>query len=80
MISVCRIALATSGLLISLSKEIDKFHEIFLDLKAEITKLNHDIDRKIYILVKIHLKELKDLRKEEKTKKMVEQIIKKIMT
>ena len=35
-----------------------------MDLKAEIATLKDENDRKVNILVKVHLKELEDLRKE----------------
>ena len=49
---------------ISVRKEIDKCNELVLDLKAEIAQINDENDRKVNILVKVHLKELNDLRKE----------------
>ena len=57
------------------SKEIDKCSEIVLDLKSEIAKLNDENDRTINILVKVHLKELNDLRKENNVlKQQIEEL------
>ena len=56
-------------------KKISKCNEIVLDLKSEKAQLNDKNDRKVKILVKVHLKELNDLRKENnvfKNKKYIE--------
>ena len=56
-------------------KEIDKCNELVLDLKAEIAQINDENDRKVNILVKVHLKELNDLRKENNAlKQQIEEL------
>ena len=47
----------------SVSKEIMETYKKVMDLKAEIATLKDENDRKVNILVKVHLKELEDLRK-----------------
>ena len=63
---------------ISTSTEIDKCNQIGLDLKAEIAKLNYDDDWKVNTMVKVHPKELYDLRKENNAfKQRIEELKKK---
>ena len=47
----------------SVSKEIDEYIKKVLGLKGEIVLLKDDNYRKVNILVKIHVKELEDLKK-----------------
>ena len=48
----------------SVRKKIYKCNEIVINLKTEIAQLNDKNERKVNILVKVHHKELDDLRKE----------------
>ena len=48
----------------SVSIEIDETYKKALDLKADIATLKDENYRKVNFLVKVHLKEMDDLRKE----------------
>ena len=49
----------------SVRKKIYKCNEIVLNLKTELAQLNDKNDRTVNILVKVHHKELNDLREKK---------------